>query len=328
MRELISKGDEAPAWRDRLIGGDDDTVLIDHYPDRDAAVAAATALNPILRNVLLQQPMDPESRRALELKRDKALQSKQRLQDEETLMLAEALRRHSTMPRPDAASLQLDPKAEQYRDDLATQLAAMPYLRVAQVGWKDGRWREHKLLFRSAKNTWSEPYYANKRAAVMSERAKIANGFELDGGANWATTKGRIRKILLPRANQLLQLASVQRLLAEAFARGERVLVSNGIVFWYEPDGSIGWQVKEVASSDGKDGESIWREGTILSTNHGRLVILPFIKENGERVRGHTKNAPGDGKAFPRHPDHYVEIPFSMYSGDLMIGLFGELPYE
>ena len=88
----------------------------------------------------------------------------------------------------------------------------------------------------------------------------------------------------------MLQLASVQRLLAEAFARGERVLVSNGLVFWYEEDGGIGWQVKETSSTRESDGSTVWKEGTIRSTNHGRLVILPYIKEDGEQVRGHTKN--------------------------------------
>lgn len=72
----------------------------------------------------------------------------------------------------------------------------------------------------------------------------------------------------------------------------------------------------------------MWKEGTIRSTNHGRLVILPYIKESGEQVRGHTRNGPNDGRAKPRHPDHYVDIPFAQLDGDLMIGLFGELPYE
>ncbi|NKL66942.1 hypothetical protein [Rhizobium leguminosarum] len=29
-----------------------------------------------------------------------------------------------------------------------------------------------------------------------------------------------------------------------------------------------------------------------------------------------------------RHPSQYVEIPFKVLNNDLMIGLFGELPYE
>lgn len=45
-------------------------------------------------------------------------------------------------------------------------------------------------------------------------------------------------------------------------------------------------------------------------------------------MRGHTKSGPNDGRALPRHPDLYVDIRFSLYDGDLMIGLLRELPYE
>lgn len=302
-------------------------ALADHYPDRDTAIAAADALNPTLRAALSGRAMDLVAKRSLQLKVDKALQSKQRLQDEEALMLAEALRRHVGDEQPSADALKLSPEAERYRADLAEQLAAMPYLKVAKVGRSNNRWT-HYLLFLGHDGIWSKPYLAGEKAALTAERAKIANGFDLSATMHWGKTKARIRQILLPRANQLLQLASVQRLLAEALARGERVLVSNGIVFWYEADGGIGWQVKETSSTREAEGETVWKEGTILSTNHGRLVVLPYIKENGEHIRGHTKNGPNGGRALPRHPDHHVEIPFSLYDGDLMIGLFGELPYE
>lgn len=327
MQELIDKAELAPIWRERMVPGENDSVFADHYPDRDAAIAAATVLNPTLRAALSNRAMDPVAKRSLQLKVDKALQAKQRLQDEEALMLAEALRRHAGDEQPSADSLKLAPEAERYRADLAEQLAAMPYLKVAKVGRSNNRWA-HYLLFLGHDGIWSRPYLAGEKAALTAERAKIANGFDLSATMHWGKAKARIRRILLPRANQLLQLASVRRLLAEALARGERVLVSNGIVFWYEADGGIGWQVKETSSTREAEGTTVWKEGTILSTNHGRLVVLPYIKENGEHIRGHTKNGPNDGRALPRHPDHYVEIPFSLYDGDLMIGLFGELPYE
>jgi hypothetical protein len=326
MQELVYEDDLMPAWRERMVPSDGDTVRSEHYPDRDTAIAAANALNPTLKQAITAQAPDPVARRSLELKVDKALQAKQRLQEEEAFMLAEALRRHAGDDRPDAVSLKLAPEAERYRQDLAEQLAAMPYLKVAKVGRSNNRWT-HTLLFQGIDAVWSKPYHAGEKAALTAERAKIANGFDLSATAHWGKTKARIRQILLPRANQLLQLASVQRLLADALARGERVLVSNGIVFWYEGDG-IGWQIKETSATRESDGATIWKEGTILSTNHGRLVVLPYIKESGEHVRGHTKNGPNDGGALPRHHDHYVEIPFSLYEGDLMIGLFGELPYE
>ena len=327
MQELIDKGELAPIWRERMVPGDNDTVFADHYSDREAAIAAANALNPTLRQALSARPMDPVVKRSLELKIDKALQAKQRLQDEEALMLVEALRRHTDDEPPDAAALKLAPDSERYRQDLAEQLAEMPYLRVAKVGRSNNRWT-HALLYLGPDGVWSKPYQAGEKAALTAERAKIANGYGLSASTHWGKAKAKIRQILLPRANQLLQLASVQRMLAEALARGEHVLVSNGIVFWYEPDGGVGWLVKETSSTRESEGATIWKEGTILSTNHGRLVVLPYVKEDGEHVRGHTKNGPNDGRALPRHRDHYVEIPFSLYDGDLMIGLFGELPYE
>lgn len=326
MQELVDMDDQSPKWRDRYVQGENDSVRSDQYLDRGSAIEAAEVLNLSLRKGL--SISDPHKLRSMELKIDKALQAKRRLQDEEALMLAEAIRRHSGDPRPDTVSIQIAAEAEPYRQDLADQLSTMPYLSIAQVGWEDGRWRKHLLLYKDGKGSWTKPYSAGEKAATTAERAKIANGYGLSASAHWGKTKAHIRQILLPRANQLLKLASVQRLLAEALTRGERVIVSNGIVFWYEEDGGIGWQVKGTGSTNESDGATLWREGTIRSTNHGRLVILPYVKEDGEKVRGHTRNAPGDGRAMPRHPDHHVDIPFLLYDGDLMIGLFGELPYE
>lgn len=327
MREMVYRQDRPPIWRDRLIQAEEGRVRAEVFTDAASALAHAEQLNPLLRQNLAAHVGDAVERRSLELKADKAIQSKKRLQEEEALMLAEARRRHANVPRPSADSLDIAPASEEYRAEIAETLADMPYLRVMTVDKSQGRYGR-RIVYVTPAGQWSKPMFTDKKLAKIAERARIADGFGLDPGAHWGETKAAIRRMLLPRANRLLQLASVQRLLAEALARGERVLVSNGIVFWYEPDGNIGWQVKETASTRDSDGATIWKEGTILSTNHGRLVVLPYEKENGEHVRGHTKNGPRDGKALPRHPDHYVEIPFRMYEGDLMIGLFGELPYE
>lgn len=135
--------------------------------------------------------------------------------------------------------------------------------------------------------------------------------------------------MLLPRANELLQLASVKRMLSEALSKGQKVLLVDGFVFWFEDHNQVGWTVKEASDSGaGAKGNTLWKEGTIISKNHGRIVVLPYIKENGDYVQGHTKNAPNDGKALPRHRDEYVELPFEVLNGDVMRGLFGELYYE
>ncbi|TDX21117.1 hypothetical protein [Rhodovulum visakhapatnamense] len=121
MQELVYKDELALTWRERYVPGDNDTILSDHYPDREAAVKAADALNSSLKQALSTRSMDDVVKRSLELKIDKALQAKRRLQDEEALMLAEALRRCAGDKRPHAATIKLSPEAERYRQDLAEQ---------------------------------------------------------------------------------------------------------------------------------------------------------------------------------------------------------------
>ncbi len=324
MVELVEDKEGGVRWRDRRIPTENGYVRMDVHHSHETALASAEALNPQLALALAARQMPEAEKTSLTLKVRKAQQARQRLADEEALMLAEAIKRHKDDPRIPAEALQLHPEAEPLRQALSAELDIHPYLWIALLDGSGSR----VVLYRDVKGAWSKPYYAGEKSAETARRARIANGFGFHHEAHWGKVKAQIRAEILPRANQLLQLASVQRLLAEALARGERMLVSNGIVFWYEPDGQLGWMVKSTTSDKGEDGATLWREGTILSTNHGRLVVLPYIKENGELVRGHTKNGPGDGRAKPRHPDHYVEIPFRELKGDLMIGLFGELPYE
>lgn len=324
LEELVETGDGGVHWRDRRVPTSEGHVKMDVHASELDAQAQAELLNAEFERSLRNRSMSSDLKTSLQLKVAKSVQAKQRLAREEALMLAEARRRHAASPRPPAGETRLAESSAQYRDELEQQLADMPYLWMVLAG-PPGR---RVVLYRGSDGQWSKPYHASERAAKKAFRAKIANGFGMSHETHWGQTKARIRQLLLPRANQLLQLASVKRLLAEALAAGKHVLVSNDIVFWYEEEGGLGWQVKQTAAASSGEAEALWREGTIYSTNHGRLVILPYIKENGERVRGHTRNAPNDGRAMPRHPDHYVEIPFEQLSDDLMIGLFGELPYE
>lgn len=326
MHELAVSQVGAPKWRDRRIPTPEGFVKMDRHFDAGAAFAASASLNERYASELQHSPIGVDLRRLLQLKTRKALQAKERLQSEEALMLAEAKRRKAAVPAPSASELQLTARAEPFRDALASALSAYPYV----TGIRVGELRERVAMGKSYEGVWD--VLANgslhKRGATLIERSKIASGFDLNPTEHWGEVKAKIRQILLPRANQLLQLASVRRLLDEALAGGERVLVCNGVVFWYEQHGQVGWQVKTTNSDQSDDGTTLWTEGTIVSANHGRLVILPFIKENGEHVKGHTRNAPNDGPAKPRHPSQYVEIPFKVLNDDLMIGLFGELPYE
>lgn len=324
MIEYAESEPNKPAWRDRRIPTPEGHVKSDRHRDEASAHAAADAANPGLREALDRRQLADEIKTSLRLKAIKALQAKRRLSTEETLMLREGVRRHANDPRPTPADLELPSEAEAYRGALALQLAEMPYLRSALFGSSySGR-----VLYREKDNRWTKPYAATRRSAQAAHRARTANAYGFDGYDHWGKTKAAIREILLPRANQLLKLASVKQMLDEALMRGDRVLVSGNLVFWYEEDRSVGWLVKTVAPSDDTDGTATWDEGSILSKNHGRIVVLPYTKEDGEKVSGHTKNAPGDGPAKPRHPGHYVTLPFKRLKDDLMIGLFGELTYE
>lgn len=326
MQELAVVPDGAPKWRERRIPDERGMVRMDRYSSAEAAFAAAEAAKERYSKELLSLPVDAEQRLSLQLRASKGLQAKQRLREEERLMLVEARRRHQATPRPTAAELVMEPAAEPFRSSLAQILQEFPYVTGARVG----ELRDRAALRKTYEGVWQllTNGSLSERTAKLIERSKIASGYGLNPTDHWGEVKAKIRQMLLPRANQLLQLASVRRMLDEALARGDKVLVSNGIVFWYEESGQLGWQVKMTDSSETSENTSIWLEGTILSKNHGRLVILPFVKDNGERVKGHTKNAPKDGRAKPRHPSQYVEIPFKRLDDDLMIGLFGELPYE
>lgn len=176
--------------------------------------------------------------------------------------------------------------------------------------------------------SWSKSWLANRKGLIGAHRAPIANGFGLSEFDHFGKTKAEIRQMLLPEASRILMMRGVQQLLADALSRGKRAVVWSSYVFWYE-QGGIGWQVKERSgSADGENDEAIWFEGNIHSANFGRIVVLPYIKSSGERVRGHTKNAPHDGPAKPRPLGEELILDFEQLDGDTMRGLLGEFRYE
>ncbi|WP_417784192.1 hypothetical protein [Terasakiella pusilla] len=326
MHEYKVKKNGELQWYVSYVPTESGHVKASFFNNFDEASKVANSKNEILKQELQLLNLSPELLRSYELKAEKAITAKSRLAHEERLMLAEAIKKWKNAPPVSPKVLDLPPPTEEFREQLATILNTMPYL--DRVILKNGA-GQRRIIFRQGSNLrWSKPYDVTKRNARFAYRAKIANGFDLRTEAHWGKTKAAIRQLLLPRANELLQLSHVRQMLDEELSQGRKVLVAGSYVFWYEDDGQIGWQVKIRESSASSKGVTLWREGTILSKNHGRLVILPYIKENGEFVKGHTKNAPNDGKAKPRHKNHYIELPFEVLSDDLMIGLFGELPYE
>lgn len=296
---------------------------VNHYNNLDDALLDAKSTNITLLGVVDSLDLSAEEKLSLSLKVNKAIVAEERLMKEEGWMLNEAIVRHETDLRPSAEELLIPPNAEHLREPLLNLLKKFPYIQYARL-YKFGT-----TLIRSDENDWTKRAVHNRKTAVYCARDKIARAFGFDGTHHWGKTKAAIRSALLPRANQLLQEVGFKMMLDDALRRGQRVVVCGGFVFWYEENDSVGWVVKQTGDSNSSnDGHTIWKEGTILSKNHGRLVILPYVKENGELVQGHTKNSSHDGKAKLRHRDHYVELPFEILEGDLMYDLFGRMKYE
>lgn len=294
-----------------------------HYNTLKDALLDVKSKNIQLASNLDSLDLPEEEKLSLRLKVDKAITAEERLMNEEGWMLKEAISRHDDDRRPSAEELLLPSNSEYLREPLFNMLQKFPYIQYARI-YKFGI-----TLVRNGENDWTKRAAHNRKTAVYCAREKIARAFNLDGTHHWGKTKAAIRSALLPRANQLLQEVGFKMMLDDALRRGQRVVVCGSFVFWYEESDSVGWIVKQLnESSSSDDGHTIWKKGTILSKNHGRLVILPYIKENGEFVQGHTKNSSHDGKAKPRHPDHYVELPFEILEGDLMYDLLGRMKYE
>ncbi len=324
MYSLKFRTDGTLTWHRRYVDrGMPSHAFSDDYDDYTDARKAAVELNKNVDFDIDKLPLSLSEKESLRLKVDKALTAKMRLMDEEQMMLKEAVRRHANDPCILPEELILKPEGENIRQPLLDSLNEMPYLRYVFLP-------NFQVCLRLAShNTWEWSNNIHSRAAKICYQERIARGFGLPGGAHWGKTKSAIRSMLLPRANQLLQLASVKRMLDDARRNGQKVLVVGSYVFWYEDKNQVGWSVKEVNDSESTSrGNAIWKAGTIISKNHGWIVVLPYTKENGEYVKGYTRNAPNDGKALPRHKDEYVELPFEILDGDLMFGLFGELNYE
>lgn len=293
------------------------------FEQYEEARKEATAFNSGIATRVAELDLPAEIQTSITLKAEKEITVLTRLADEEHLMLNEAAKRNAHLPRPRSEDLILPSGLESLRDKLLEQITQAPYIEIAHFP------HAGMVLARTEEFDWTRRLTPTKKSFVSCYREKIARGFCMSGADHWGKTKAAIRAMLLPRANQLLQHASIQKILLEARARGQRVVVMGGFVFWYEECGTPGWVVKAASGeSASESGQAIWYEGTIISKNHGRIVVLPYFKENGEKVQGHTKNSGHDRKAIRRHPDEYVELPFEMLDGDLMIGLFGELHYE
>ena len=324
LENLVIGANGEPAWRRRQRPVIGEIARPDVDQDEAAARQYARTLTRALGHGFDIATLGEQSQSSIMLKLSKAYVASLRRDDEEAMMFVEGKKRHAALIAPPRSAIIAG--SDEDTDEIHSALQELPYLRTIVVGRGYGRSLVRSLDGLSWRRVTNG--YISRQGATWAHRARIADAFGLDSADHWGRTKAAIRKILLPRAIDMLQLQPMKDMLAEALAAGRHAVVLDRFVFWYEPDGGIGWTVKEIGAYDKANADAVeWAAGTIISKNFGRIVVLPFIKDDGTHVTGHTRNAPGDGPAKPRKPSEAKEITFTRLQGDAMLGLLGELPY-
>lgn len=295
------------------------------YDSFEEACLSAEDENSKLLSTLETLNLPHEQKCSLILKVKKRTTAQKRLVREEDLMLREALSIYKSKPflAEEWQDIEIHGASDSLRSALYKRLTETPYVKIVRIS-------EHRLtLVKGDDNVWRRGLHT-QTTAKYSYREMIARPFGFDGMQNWSKTKASIRAALLPKANKLLQLESVKKHLEQEYKKGVKVILSGDYLFWFEEQGNlVGWQVKFASIPDSDKGKNaLWVEGKIVSKNHGRIVVLPYVRENGEFVMGYTKNAPNDGKAIERAPGDYLELPFTVLHQDLMFELSGKLNFE
>lgn len=245
---------------------------------------AADEFNSRTSELVVKAVPDPVLQSSTTLKVEKALTAARRIQGEEELMEREAVKRNAHLPRLSVQELKLHNTMESLRQPLHEELERAPYVDVVALP------QFNTCLRRIDDHTWEQIGALSPKRSQICLREVTAKGFGLSGADHWGRTKAQIRALLLPRANQLLQLASVKQMLAEARMRGQRVLVCGGFVFWYEDDGVRRWVLKtRVASPAAKKGTPCGtRERSYPRTMVGSSCF-PISRRTRKRFKGTRK---------------------------------------
>jgi hypothetical protein len=206
-----------------------------------------------------------------------------------------------------------DTSAARILDLIAEALSAYPYLRHVVTGpstnarlWVSGDGRSWQ--------GWGDPYEKWERKRQIAKRAKATDAFGEDPAEHWGVMKSRLLRRLKPEVLGILHRQDIQERLDLAWAAGDAFVVFGDWGFLWNPERER-WEQRdfERPETDGGPGRGgrLWREGRIISNNHGRIIVLPLTKADGTNVDGYTRNAPDQGASEPRA--NPVEIPFKVY---------------
>lgn len=132
------------------------------FNNLEEALKIAKQRNKNLLENISVLPITLDQQETITIKVNKELQKKERLVNEEKLMLQEAQRRAKTRRKPEINELILPERSEKFRQTLHAQLITMPYLSKVLVSEKNKQF----ILERSKENElkWSQPISAKKKA--------------------------------------------------------------------------------------------------------------------------------------------------------------------
>lgn len=238
-----------------------------------------------------------------ELKERKAKERSERMAREDAFLRVKAAEKAAAdgvlPPACEALSLVGQTASESVLERIAVELCGKPYLR--HVLMDDGGYL--RLYVSENRLAWKEwgQYETYRRKRRIADRAVIADAFGMDPKDNWLKVRGALLKMLKPINLDMLHRKDVQEALEGARAAGRTLVVIRQLAFlWDEEAGK--WQLREVERRDGATATSysLWAEGPIESTNYGRIIVLPYVKEDGTKVVGYTRSAPYEGRADRR----------------------------
>jgi hypothetical protein len=238
-----------------------------------------------------------------ELKERKEKERSERRAREDAFLRAKAAEKAAAdavvPPVREALSLVGHAASESVLERMAVELCEKPYLRHVLM-YESGYLRLYVSENRLAWKEWGQ-YETYERKRQIADRAVIADAFGMNPKDDWRKVRGALLKMLKPSNLDMLHQKDVQAALEKARAAGRTLVVIRQLAFlWDEEVGE--WLLREVERCDGATASkcTLWAEGPIESTNYGRIIVLPYLREDGTKVVGHTRNAAYQGRAEPR----------------------------
>ena len=197
-------------------------------------------------------------------------------------------------------------------DQIHEALADQPWLRHIII--HEGKWphlyiSEDGLQWQQDQHTI--PVESRYKIAEISSLSD-AYGPVVDWDKPWHVLRPKLLNYIKDRELDLLHRADVRAALARAREAGKELVVFGHVAYqWVDGE----WKLREIVRRDRSGlgrGATLWLAGPIISQNFGRIIILPFIKSDGTKVQGYTRNSAYEGEAPPRAEPRL--IPFELYA--------------